>query len=72
GEGYPDIALLPSIAAYYNKSVDDLLGCGEIEKAKIIDEYLNQYNKNGNLGKIEANIELMKTALKESPMNGAI
>lgn len=67
GEGFPDISLLPSIAAYYNKTVDELLGCSEIEKAKRIDEYRRQYNKNGNAGKIQDNIDLMKTALKEFP-----
>lgn len=67
GEGYPDITLLPLIAAYYNKSVDELLGCDEIQKAQKINEYLCQYDKNGNCGKIQDNIELMKKALKEFP-----
>jgi len=69
GDGYPDISLLPSIAAYYNKSVDDLLGCGEIEKAKKLNEYLSQYKINAAHGKIQDNIELMKSALKEFPNN---
>lgn len=69
GEGFPDILLLPAIAAYYGKSVDELLGCSEIEKAKKIEWYVSQYEKNGNNGKIEENIQLMKTALKEFPDN---
>lgn len=67
GEGFPDITLLPFIAAYYNKSVDELLGCSEIERTKKIDEYRNQYEKNENVGKTQDNIDLMKTALKEFP-----
>ncbi len=67
GEGFPEISLLPAIAAYYSKSVDELLGCSEIEKAKKIEEYITQYNKNGSDGKVEENVQLMKTALKEFP-----
>lgn len=69
GEGYPDISLLPSIAVFYNKTVDDLLGCGEIDKSKKINEYIRQYRENGTLGKIQDNIDLMKAALKEFPNN---
>ncbi|HBL85082.1 MAG: hypothetical protein A2Y17_11420 [Clostridiales bacterium GWF2_38_85] len=67
GEGYPDITLLPAIAAYYGTSVDYLLGCSEIENQKKKDEYFKQYNTNSNLGKIEDNITLMRQALKEFP-----
>lgn len=67
GEGFPDISLLPSIGAYYSKTVDELLGCSEIEKSKIIDGYFCQYNKNRKSGKIQDNIDLMKAALKQFP-----
>ena len=39
GESYPDITFLPVIASYYNVSVDDLLGVGQIEKQNKIEEY---------------------------------
>ena len=35
-ESLPDVYLLPRIAAYYNASVDDLLGVGEIRKREEI------------------------------------
>lgn len=67
GEGYPDITLLPSIAAYYGRTVDELLGCGEIRRQKKIEEIIKQYKANGNQGKIEDNIILLRKALKEFP-----
>lgn len=69
GEGYPDITLLPQIAFYYGKSVDELLGCDQLERDKKIAAYREQYDKNGNMGKINENIILMREALKEFPQN---
>lgn len=38
-EGYPDISMLPRLAAYYGTSVDDLLGVGELRKREKIEYY---------------------------------
>jgi len=38
GECYPDIELLPRIAAFYDVTVDDLLGVGELRKKERIAE----------------------------------
>lgn len=68
-EGYPDITLLPAIASYYDTTVDDLLGCSEIEKNRKIEEIMQQCRANGNVGKIEDNITLLRDALREFPNN---
>lgn len=39
-EGYPDISMLPRLAAYYGTSVDDLLGVGEGKRREQIEYYL--------------------------------
>ena len=40
GTTYPDMELLPSIAAFFNTSVDQLLGCSENEKEKTAKKHL--------------------------------
>lgn len=67
GERYPDITLLPKIAAYYNVTVDDLLGVGETQKKERKDKILEQFNYNLQKGNINANIELMRAAIEEFP-----
>lgn len=42
---------------------------GELEQNKKIEKIMEQYAANGHAGKIEDNIALMRTALKEFPNN---
>lgn len=67
GECYPDIELLPKIASYYDISVDDLLGVGEIKKQERIDEYSKKSSHLQNIGDIKANLDLWREAKKEFP-----
>lgn len=67
GEGYPDITLLPLIASYYGKSVDELLGCGEIERNRTMEDMEKRFMEKCREGKVEDAIALMRQALREFP-----
>ena len=66
-ESYPDITFLPQIAAYYNVSVDDPLGVGEIRKQERLDWYEAESQKLRNIGKIPEEVALWRETLKEFP-----
>lgn len=67
GESIPDVALLPCIASYYNVSVDDLLGVGEIRKQEKIKEYTDKGMQLTNKGLLEDNLKLWREAYSEFP-----
>jgi len=67
GESFPDITLLPKIAAYYNVSVDDLLGVGKIRRREKIDEYAKTAWKYANIGDTENALKIWREAIGEFP-----
>ena len=67
GECCPDIELLPKIASYYDVSVDDLLGVGEIRKRERINEYKEKSSHFQAIGDMKSHLELWREAQKEFP-----
>lgn len=67
GEGYPDIAMLPAIAAFYNVTVDHLLGTDDAAKQKKLGEYAAQSDKLMRSGDVAARVQLWRNAYREFP-----
>jgi transcriptional regulator with XRE-family HTH domain len=77
GECYPDIEFLPKIASYYDISMDDLFGFGEIKKKERIDEYLAKdyeifLQEDDRPKQAEKRIDLWRDAQKEFPNNHTV
>lgn len=66
-ESLPDITLLPRIAAYYNVTVDDLLGVDSQRKEEEIGKIWNEVQKLRYQGKNEEQIQLLREKIKEYP-----
>ena len=65
-EGFPDIALLPSIASFFGISVDDLLGVCEDKNEQKINEYIELY-ETARLKDLSAVLDEYEKAVKEFP-----
>ncbi len=67
GETYPDITALPSIASFFNVSVDTLLGVDSAKQEEKIQEYIDFYYREWQNGDFNKILEAMKTAINEFP-----
>ena len=68
GETYPDLTMLPEIAAYFNISADDLLGADEAQKERKIKYYLELFN-NMQLKDVSCVLDEYRKAVKDFPNN---
>ena len=60
GTAYPDMELLPSLSAFFDISVDALIGCPEEEKARQAEELLTALEKAAFAGESERVIPLIR------------
>ena len=67
GEGYPDITLLPRIAAFFDVTVDELLGTTEEIRREKISKWKDQSHKLRKAGEIEKDRDLWESAYSEYP-----
>ncbi len=68
-ESYPDITLIPSIAAFFGVTTDMLLGVNTADKENRIKAYEEKYNSLKAQRKFEEASNLMKEAIAEFPGN---
>ena len=65
----PDISLLPTIANYFNVTLDDLLGMDKIKDESDVQAILDEYKNNTSKGLVAENVKLLRTAIKRYPNN---
>lgn len=72
GDGYPDITMLPSLANYFDVSIDELIGMSEAAKSEKLDEINVLWADNNKKGLHRDNVILMKQSLKMFPNNALL
>jgi len=66
-EGYPDITFLPTIANFFDVSIDELLGMNEIKDNIRRNEMLQGLRKNSSEGNVEACISVLRECVRCFP-----
>ena len=66
---YPDIELIPTIAAFFDISTDKLMGVDEIAEKKAVDKYLKDFQAAISVGNIDECIRIARAGVAEFPNN---
>ena len=66
---YPDIELIPIIAAFFDISTDKLMGVDEVAEKKAVDQYLNDFQAAISVGNIDECISVARAGVAEFPNN---
>ena len=66
---YPDIELLPTIAAFFGISTDKLMGVDETAEKEAVNRYLNDFQKAISKGEIDKCISIAREGVAEYPNN---
>lgn len=69
GTTYPDITLLPTVASYFEITLDELMGMDSVKSEEQLKELLGQLEENGSKGLIYENILLLRDAVRTYPAN---
>ena len=69
---YPDIELIPTIAAFFDISTDKLMGVDEAAEKKVVDRYLKDFQAAISVGNIDACIRIARAGVAEFPNNYAL
>lgn len=66
---YPDVTMLPSIANYYNVSIDELIGMDEIRNVEKVNNVFSIVHEYESKGMIDEAIQTLREAIKMYPSN---
>ena len=69
GTTYPDITLLPTVASYFEITLDELMGMDNWRSEEQLKGLISQLDENGSKGFIYENILLLCDAVKTYPTN---
>jgi transcriptional regulator with XRE-family HTH domain len=69
---YPDIELIPTIAAFFDISTDKLMGIDDAAEKKAVDRYLKDFQAAISIGNIDECIRIARAGVAEFPNNYAL
>lgn len=72
GVCYPDMALLPAIASFFNVTVDALLGIDDVTARQKVEQYLSRFQEALAKGDVDACIAIARQGISEFPNDYAL
>ena len=72
GVCYPDMALLPAIASFFNITVDALLGIDDVTARQKVEQYLSRFQEALAKGDVDACIAIARQGISEFPNDYAL